>query len=1271
MRHCLLNVQTAPRQRAVHLDLMDDQGVSLASQRMVLDGDHAADWESLLDLRNAALREGESSADMLRRVGTFLGRQVLGGAIMGVLAHGVQELRVRLDDPRQDPLSAVFLHLPWELARSAPDAPTLGDVGVAVRIEPRGIAAQPAATEDVGELRLLLVFAPEVLGWGAPEQRQQRDLLLRGLRDLLLSHQVRIDVAGPELSGQRLASLLEDSGGYHAVYWCAAGGDPLIWPRSEGDEGDGARDLLGLLGALQMAPPALVLLHPGVGGSRRELTDWRDLARAVVDPRSPLSGGLNGFLTLASATAGAAWDLLAGGVRQVVLLRGAPAPSFSAELVAGLLRRMVVDAEPTPRALQAALGALAGEAGAPVADVASALLVGGGDLSWRVAEGGRAPTRPPLLARHLPDLDPVDGLLGRMDLLSRLAARWLPPASRVGVVALTGAPGVGKTALAAEAIHMWRGGFQHVFADSFVMGPLSVDDWLRGMDHRLLLDSQRYRQRCRAHPGQRIYLPTGGGRERAERMLDNLLLALEDEAILLVWDALSVDAPAAPDPDAVGLSWSLLLARLVSRLAASGSRVLLTSRALPEGWAEQGLARLPVPPLSLTEMLPYLRARPQTAALFGGSAGGRALLRGLVEASRGHPLALRWLTSLAGDPRDLGAVLVQIAPAQAADGAASGVDILADIILGRVGVAARRMLWFIALAREGLVAERVVAAWAQDTEEEQVERWWGGLSSLWDTMMQGVEDAERVELGAGFVSGAAIPQDPAQRRRVAPELLAELLEAGLVEHRGRGDSRRLFVPGVVVSAIRRWMEQHPSEAAAVDEATVHRVWGGFHMDRLEPLRASDPAAAIAVGRLALEHRVRAGDLEQIGLVVFTLLTSSSDLEVIGPLVLHLQRLADAVPAGPDRWRLQAEIALSLYRAGWPGESLGLYEQASSAARADESWGPLGSILHNQANALRDLGQLQQARALYLEAASAKMQAGRPELDMWASDLEARFLDVRLGRAQDAVPRIEQGLTRIRKWYEQGQRDEPTPEAPDPQQLGKALDTVLLMAGQVYLALQDWPKALGALQDLEAFQKAVGQDERTRLSTRFSQHLPLARMGRFLEAERLLEECLRGFDRLGEKPQQAKALSALALVRAMRRDLSEAARLERQALALHEQGEDILARAGSHHMLSTFLDHQGALQEAGAHQLASLVYQLSTSQERLDANVGFIAHCIRRGVAEGRPWRLPRLQDLLDDPGFQPLVGFLEERGAGAPEAQAAVDDLMARIRGRVRSLDEV
>ncbi|MFL6293927.1 MAG: hypothetical protein ACJ759_23780, partial [Thermoanaerobaculia bacterium] len=200
----------------------------------------------------------------------------------------------------------------------------------------------------------------------------------------------------------------------------------------------------------------------------------------------------------------------------------------------------------------------------------------------------------------------------------------------------------------------------------------------------------------------------------------------------------------------------------------------------------------------------------------------------------------------------------------------------------------------------------------------------------------------------------------------------------------------------------------------------------------------------------------------------------------------------------------------------------LKEKVREAGR----WSHVGVICQNWANALGDVGRLDDAKSTYLRSAEAHAKAGSPRVSILGSELEALRVDVMQGGAE-RLPEIESRLQEVRDWWHRHRSGEPAPEAPDPVSLARALISGLDIATQANLALEQWEACLDILTEIEEIKRALGAGEHALARTRFNRYGPLLRLDRLNEAQRVLEGCLDIDRGAGDLPGEAADLSALA------------------------------------------------------------------------------------------------------------------------------------------------
>src|SRR6185437_4844811 len=199
--------------------------------------------------------------------------------------------------------------------------------------------------------------------------------------------------------------------------------------------------------------PAVMMLAACHSGAVAAPKDWAEL-------RAKDEGGDGAGLS------GVALALLRAGVKQVAAMRWEIGDTYARELAVWFYRRLLADEgqHPVDKALALARGELSRdevrrEEYHPV-DHATPVVLGAEAVRFatqkrRSGQMDRQGPRPqPILPSGSRELDRPQGFVGRGEELTKLFGKWMDREAVQPVALIQGLAGLGKTSLAAEAIHL-------------------------------------------------------------------------------------------------------------------------------------------------------------------------------------------------------------------------------------------------------------------------------------------------------------------------------------------------------------------------------------------------------------------------------------------------------------------------------------------------------------------------------------------------------------------------------------------------------------------------------------------------------------------------------------------------------------------------------------------------------------------------------------------------------------------------------------------------
>jgi hypothetical protein len=1216
--------------------LTDPDGNFLADHQVALDRNDP-EYLAFADLAGYLRRQAEpdrrlaSEAELVARVGAWIGRQVLGGAIgRALVAASPVVVRVVV------PLDADFvLYRPLELAHASADGEDsrpLAVQDVSLVFEVQGEAPQLAKQPIDQQLRILAVFSLPREGT-ALALRRERYQLVRLVRRVAgrLRRAVELQVLQYGVTRQRLQEVLSDGRGWDVLHVSGhglAGGLLLEQP-------DGSGDLL-------HTPELVSLLRPARARLKLvTLSSCQSAAATAAETRRWLNLVVPQSLEAeADAEAGQApmpalaRELVRRVGCAVLAMRYPVVDDFAIALDERLYEGMLGRDQELARAVQLAVPAAAGPQptpGAPALSVATPTLLGplAADLRLQPPPGTPDFNVGTQKMAFFPD-EPVR-FVGRAGAMARATAALAPENPRVGVL-FHGMAGAGKTACALELAYRHESSFgQLVWWQAPEQGR-EIATSLR--DLAVALETQL--------PGF-VMVPAVGSTEQLAAFLPRLTQLLEEQAILLVLDnleSLLTDQGGWRDP-----RWAQLLAALTGH--GGVSRVVSTSRVRPQGLDERVLVE-PVHALSLDEALLLARELPNLGRLLRhdaasplqrgeeGARSGWALVRGTLGVVQGHPKLLELADALAADP---GVLAGQLAAADEATTAAERDRLAGFFQQGETE-----------LAEDHFV--RVLSEWTRQVVQTLPEAspvLFGVLCCLEDPdrtqpVLQPVWPAVWQQLGQ--------PGDP-------PALavaLEPLVRGGLVAAEGDPVEYRVH-PGVAEAG----RKQAGGRVQQAVDRMLADLWRQVYLQAKRAEEGEAGAVLLRAARGAVPYLLRLEDWAAASALLERVVARDLSPGTVQAVLPLLRRIAQATK-GSDRELSDTGVLASVLRLVEPDAAepqlREVLEQAVAQQRFDVATAAAGELV----NLLGDAGRLQQALAQAEQLPDLTRRAGfGPWTQLLGPAMRLRLLAA-MGRNEEVLVEVQTLLAEMDSLPERSDQEERV----DPWNVREGTLSTGRNAAADLLRSQE---ALAFNADLLRSMQGRGATNLEVARAQFNDYGPLLRLGELDAAERLLEAGREVFQAEGDLDLLGKTLSALADLEARRGQPGEAVRLEQTALRYKYAAADPEAIAGSHYNLANFLRLAGG-DPAGvlAHRLAAALiwYQmisgwLSSALDGLDRDL----------ASAGDPAPLPgSFAELCERVGQVEGVR-LAELAARLPRGQASDDQALVELVQLARMPPEV
>ncbi len=1265
-----LFITTTPTKDVADFHLQNQDATQVAYHQADLRTLPASLRRGLFDLRDYLEHyvpaSGQSQA--IAEVGVAITQHLLGKQIFEKLQQGHHQRTLCVHLPAvtgdQDSLAATMARVAWEIARPDAQSKPLGEHNLLVRVTHTLAHApsSPVPLKPDEALRVLFIFA-ESRGSHPLSARMERRELLRLFKQEIYPHRrVVVHFLTHGVTRQRLFDQIQQHAGYHIVHWSGHGRLNQLELASPGGAKDSISgdELVRLFNEAGGFLPRLVFLAACQSGDSLQPRGWRDFFSIAQGNDHPIKANGNEL----SGVAGTAYALLSGGIPSVVAMRFAVNDDYARELAIHFYRALLAD--PSPKDAAAALNQARKELAnrdSPnrsrfaMCDHATAVLYGVEQPGLTVIKGPSPDTQ--AQNRRLHDIAELTSLshehfVGRTWELAGLGADFI--GARAGnevkpLALITGLGGMGKTALVAEVLELWVERFDWALLYQAKPSALAFETTLLDIHYRLDGELGVYHEHIRAHAADRIYReasPEFTGPERVRRLIRNLIRALQQEAILLVFDNFETNLkPTGENANGQSLwatqdpAWDECLRALSSQLQGSRSRVLITSRLPLLALDGGGAFTVLLGPLPAKEAALYLRAHPVLSQMASSSDENiSSLAMRLLNASRFHPLLMDRLTRLATDPALHDQLLAALDTLENTGNFASLPDLFAtspnnlqersyldnalavslDQFIQHLSPDRRQLLWVVSLAN--------------------------------GTVALGLLGAVSTELKLPTKSA---PGD-------IDALLRTLVSVGLVNQ-----NPYLTCHELVRERIQAWMERSVDDRGELNENVIRRAYGQLLKDYFLGMRHKDMDSALQAGSQALIYCVQAQAWDLMEYFVSSLVTSALAPTLVGTLIPYLQTAAESVPEDHQRLFCLNCLGDALRAAGRLDASSQAYHQAAILARAATersdaaargAWGKLAVICCNWAIVHSLQGNVTAARQCYVESSEADKRGDRPRIHLLINELQMLRLDLKKGDIERAEPQVSERLELLTQWWNRYCAGLPVPEAPSAEILARAIIGALNISLRIDVKKMDWPSALAKVDKALTIEQSLSRSMEDIAQTRFDRATILMHLPNHLdEARGELEHCNKLFQDVPE--MRAKTLTALANLAEKQGDLSQAIIQERRALVLHEQGPDPYSRAGSHGNLATYLSMRGTpadLKERSLHRMASITYcvEAGLGQDLIDAMHGYACDFGSASVA-GTATSPPTVPGLVSTPGFAALGHWLATRQVNLVDLQAKID----------------
>ena len=1137
--------------------LADSSGNFIADHEVKL---NAADLEyagfvdlpSFIHEHAAPDRRREDEAEMLQRVGAWMGRNVYGPLAESILAAGTP-VTVRVVIPPEPEGASGLLYLPLELGHAGGKPLALQDVSLVFEIKGE---SPPVVRRPVeGALRMLAVFSLPTDA-AALNLRRERYQIARMIRGLALRRNLAIDLRVLQYGVTRkvLREILEEGEGWDIVHFSGHGLHAhLVLERDDGTADQvPSEELLDLLkparGRLRWVTLSACL---SAAATVQETLHWlgveprRAEALAQVE-RAAAEGALPALARILVRELDCA----------VLAMRYPVGDTFAIDLAEQLYQGVLEKSQAMPRALQLALPKTLG-AEPPDLSVATPALFGRRcvDLTIQAPPGQFQPAPSTSAGLAYFKERPGEYFVGRVGVLSK-ASTALAPSSRYTGVLFHGMAGGGKTACAVELAfhyeHLQR--FTHFL---WYRAPREGDE----VAGALAAFAQAWETQL--SDAQLSPLPllavVAAETARFEAFLPRVAEFLRQHSILLVLD--NLESLLRPNGEWRDERWARLMAALLGH--DGQSRLVLTSR-IPPAPGNAALLELPVHALSLDESALLARQLPNLGRLIREE-HHRGLVTQTLKMVQGHPTLIDFAERQAASPDALRGHLERAVAAQIAgegrlaaffDQRESGLGVrefMAALSAWTRSIAEslpaepRTLFYFLCCLEEEDREEAIVATvwphfWQRFGRKSDAPAIKPCLERLRAVGLADIASAEREALvyrihpgvGEAARDHAGKPYQAAADREMAGFWGAAFAAGSAQETQGRG----VLLLRAARGRVPYLMRQENWEAAAM---------------MLERVVVRDRSPATVAWVLPLLHRIVKATrntergLEDIGLLGRT-------LAALGQLDEAEKTLREVLSEAESRRQFRTATAMA------------------------------GDLV----NLLKPTGRLKEALEI---VDKLKELTRRAALGPWTQlGNEGQRLQI-----LNALGRYSEVLQAVKELREQMRALPEKSEANESVACWNAREVILHAGFAAACELGRLQQALTLNEEMLEAMRRRGATPLVIARMRFNAHGPLLGLGRYPEASALLHDCRRAFEAESDAGSLGPVFSALADLEDELGHKTESIHYEHTALRYKYLAGEPEACASSHFNLANYLMRSRQEPRAGlAHRLAAAIIEIQTS-----------------------------------------------------------------------------